>query len=378
MKNLDLQKIRNQLDVIDQEIVALFEKRMELSGEVADYKIDTGKPVYDRERERQKIDSVTQLTGNQFQKKAIQELFTQMMAISRHFQYKKMAEHGVVVENDFNPVKNIPVTDARVVYQGVEGAYSHGAALQYFGQEVDLYHVVTFEDAMKEVADGKADYAVIPIENSSAGTVSDNYDLLMKYHNTIVGETFLTVNHALLGLPDAKLEEIQTVFSHPQALMQCSQFLNANRNWKQISVENTAVAAKKLIEDGNPTQAAVSSEIAGELYGLKVLKPSISDNKENTTRFLILSKDPVYKEDAKKLSISFETPHEIGSLYNMLSNIIYNGINMVMIESRPIPGRNWEYRFFVDMEGNLGDASIQNALKGIYEEGNNFRILGNY
>lgn len=378
MKNLDLQKIRNQLDVIDQEIVALFEKRMELSGEVADYKIDTGKPVYDRERERQKIDSVTQLTGNQFQKKAIQELFTQMMAISRHFQYKKMAEHGVVVENDFNPVKNIPVTDARVVYQGVEGAYSHGAALQYFGQEVDLYHVVTFEDAMKEVADGKADYAVIPIENSSAGTVSDNYDLLMKYHNTIVGETFLTVNHALLGLPDAKLEEIQTVFSHPQALMQCSQFLNANRNWKQISVENTAVAAKKLIEDGNPTQAAVSSEIAGELYGLKVLKPSISDNKENTTRFLILSKDPVYKEDAKKLSISFETPHKIGSLYNMLSNIIYNGINMVMIESRPIPGRNWEYRFFVDMEGNLGDASIQNALKGIYEEGNNFRILGNY
>lgn len=378
MKNLDLQKIRNQLDVIDQEIVALFEKRMELSGEVAAYKIDTGKPVYDRERERQKIDSVTQLTGNQFQKKAIQELFTQMMAISRHFQYKKMAEHGVVVENDFNPVKNIPVTNARVVYQGVEGAYSHGAALQYFGQEVDLYHVVTFEDAMKEVADGKADYAVIPIENSSAGTVSDNYDLLMKYHNTIVGETFLTVNHALLGLPDAKLEEIQTVFSHPQALMQCSQFLNANRNWKQISVENTAVAAKKLIEDGNPTQAAVSSEIAGELYGLKVLKPSISDNKENTTRFLILSKDPVYKEDAKKLSISFETPHEIGSLYNMLSNIIYNGINMVMIESRPIPGRNWEYRFFVDMEGNLGDASIQNALKGIYEEGNNFRILGNY
>lgn len=378
MKNIDLQEIRNQLDVIDREIVALFEKRMKLSGEVAAYKIETGKPVYDRERECQKIDSVTQLTGGEFQKKAIQELFTQMMAISRHFQYKQMAEHGVKVENDFKPVQTIPVTDVRVVYQGVEGAYSHGAALQYFGQEADLYHVVTFEDAMKEVANGNADYAVIPIENSSAGTVSDNYDLLMKYHNTIVGETFLTVNHALLGLPDASQEEIKTVFSHPQALMQCSEFLNESPHWKQISVENTAVAAKKLIDDGDPSQVAVASEIAGEIYGLKVLKPSISNNKENTTRFIILSKYSVYREDAKKLSVSFETPHKIGSLYNMLSNIIYNGINMIMIESRPIPGRNWEYRFFVDMEGNLGNPSIQNALKGICEEGSNFRILGNY
>jgi len=231
---------------------------------------------------------------------------------------------------------------------------------------------------MKEVEAGAADYAVLPIENSSAGAVTHNYDLLIKYHNYIVAETFLSVDHALLGLSEAKEGDIQTVFSHPQALMQCSEFLNANRDWRQISVENTAVAAKKVFEDGDPSQAAVASEIAGKIYGLKVLKSSVNHNKNNTTRFIILSREPVYREDAAKISISFELPHKSGSLYNMLSNFIYNGVNMMMIESRPILGRNWEYRFFVDIEGNLSDASIQNALKGISEEGSNMRVLGNY
>lgn len=378
MKTLDLQEIRKQLDRIDREIVSLFEERMKLSGDVAEFKIGTGKPVYDREREQQKIEAVTGMVEDKFQKQAVWELFTQMMTISRHFQYKLMAEHGFTVENSFRPVKSLPVSQVRVVYQGVEGAYSHGAALQYFGTDADVYHVPAWEDAMKEVEAGKADYAVLPIENSSAGAVMDNYDLLIKYNNYIVAETFLTVNHALLGLPEAETKDIRTVFSHPQALMQCSEYLNDNRQWKQISVENTAVAAKKVIEDRDPSQAAVASEIAGKIYGLKVLKPYINHNKNNTTRFMILSKEPVYREDAGKISISFELPHKSGSLYNMLSNFIYNGVNMRMIESRPIPGKNWEYRFFVDIEGNLSDAPIQNALKGISEEGSNMRILGNY
>ena len=231
---------------------------------------------------------------------------------------------------------------------------------------------------MKAVAEGEADYGVLPIENSSAGAVIDNYDLLIKYQNYIVAETFLTVNHALLGLPGASTENIKTVFSHPQALMQCSEYLNSNRQWKQISLENTAVAAKKVVEEGDLSQAAVASEIAGRIYGLKVLKSSINHNKNNTTRFIILSRNPVYREDAQKVSISFELPHKSGTLYNMLSNFIYNGVNMRMIESRPIPGRNWEYRFFVDIEGNLSDCAVQNALKGISEEGLNMRVLGNY
>lgn len=378
MKTLDLEEIRKQLDGIDRELVALFETRMELCREVAEYKIGTGKPVYDGEREQQKIDAVTGMVEGEFLKQAVKELFTQIMTISRNYQYRQMAESGFQAEHTFRPVKSLALSGVRVAYQGVEGAYSHGAALKYFGQEASLYHVATWDDAMKEVEEGRADYAVLPIENSSAGAVTDNYDLLMKYHNYIVAETFLTVNHALLGLPDARTEDIRTVFSHPQALMQCSEFLNANRQWKQISVENTAVAAKKVLEEGDATQAAVASEIAGELYGLKVLSSSINHNKNNTTRFIILSKEAVYREEAEKISLSFELPHKSGSLYNLLSNFIYNGVNMFMIESRPIPGRNWEYRFFVDIEGNLSQAPIQNALKGISEEGRNMRILGNY
>lgn len=378
MKTLDLQEIRKQLDAVDQEIVALFEKRMELCGNVAEFKIGTGKPVYDKEREMQKLDAVAGMAEESFEKQALRELFSQMMTISRRYQYKLLAEHGLWEDNGFRAVKSLKTTGVRVVYQGVEGAYSHEAALQYFGSGGELYHVPLWEDAMKEVEEGRADYAVLPIENSSAGAVSDNYDLLMKYHNYIVAEIFLTVNHALLGLPEAREEEIRTVFSHPQALMQCSRFLNSNRQWKQISVENTATAAKKVLEEGDLSQAAVASEIAGRIYGLKVLRPSINYNKNNTTRFIILSREPIYREEARKVSVSFELPHKSGSLYNMLSNFIYNGVNMMMIESRPIVGKNWEYRFFVDIEGNLSDAPIRNALKGISEEALDMRILGNY
>ena len=166
-----------------------------------------------------------------------------------------------------------------MVYQGVEGSYGHAAALQYFGQEAKVYPVLTFENAMREVQEGWADYGVLPIENSSAGAVADNYDLLVKYHNYMVAETFLPVSHALLAGQDATLEGIRTVYSHPQALMQSSDFLNAHRDWKQVSLVNTAVAAKKVLEDNDPTQAAVASEIAGRLYGLKTLAASIQNNR---------------------------------------------------------------------------------------------------
>ncbi len=378
MSTIDLQEIREQLDKVDKKLTELFEERMRLCSDVAELKIATGKPVYDGERERQKLSAVAAMVEGDFQKQAVEELFSQIMTISRRYQYKMLAEHGLKTETGFTPVKELPVKGVRVVYQGVEGAYSHGAAIQYFGEDVDAYHVRSWEDAMKDVEEGRADYAVLPIENSSAGAVSDNYDLLIKYHNYIVAEVFLPVSHALLGLPGAELSDIRLVFSHPQALMQCSEYLNSHREWRQISVENTAVAAKKIIEEGDKSQAAVASEIAGKLYGLQILAPAINHNKNNTTRFIVISREPVYRQEAAKVSLSFELPHKSGSLYNMLSNFIYNGVNMRMIESRPIPGRNWEYRFFVDIEGNLSDAPIQNALKGIAEEASNMRILGNY
>ena len=374
---MDLLECRNKLDVIDKQIVKLFEERMDICGKVAETKIASGKAVYDAEREKQKLDAVSAMADSEFNRVAGRELFSQMMSISRKYQYSILAEHGRAMKLGFERLDKLPVEGVRVVHQGVEGAYSHAAAIQYFGKDAEIYHVARFEDAMKEVQLGNADYAVMPIENSSAGAVIDMYDLLTRYDNYIVAETFLPVNHALLGVPGAKLSDVKTVFSHPQALMQCSTFLNDN-GLKQISVENTAVAAKRVVEEGDKSQAAIASEIAGQLYGLELLKPSIQNNQGNTTRFVILANRKVYQKDAGKISICFELPHTSGSLYNMLGNFIFNHVNMMMIESRPIPGRNWEYRFFVDIEGNLQDAGVKNALRGIGAEAQNFKILGNY
>ena len=374
---MDLQEIRKELDVIDRQIVDLYEKRMKLCGDVAEYKISVGKPVYDGEREKQKLEAVRQMAGEEYRQGA-SELFTQLMTISRRLQYRLLAEHGQTFDTGFQKIDRIPVEGARVVYQGVEGAYSHEASMAYFGENADAFHVRTWEEAMRAVEDGRADYGVLPIENSSAGAVSDNYDLLIKYHNCIVAEIFLPVKHALLGVPGGSLEQIHTVFSHPQALMQCSEYLNSHGEWSQISVENTAVAAKKVLEEGDPSQAAVASEAAAKLYGLQILKSGINYNKDNVTRFIVVSRNRVYQKDAAKVSLCFELPHRSGTLYNMLSNFIYNNVNMRMIQSRPIPGRNWEYRFFVDIEGRLDEPAVANALKGVSEEAANLRILGNY
>ena len=374
---MDLLECRNKLDVIDKKIVKLFEERMDICGKVAETKIASGKAVYDAEREKQKLDAVSAMADSEFNQVAVRELFSQMMSISRKYQYSILAEHGRAMKLGFERLDQLPMEGVRVVHQGVEGAYSHAAAIQYFGEKAEIYHVARFEDAMKEVQLGNADYAVMPIENSSAGAVIDMYDLLTRYDNYIVAETFLPVNHAMLGVPGAKLSDVKTVFSHPQALMQCSAFLNDN-GLKQISVENTAVAAKRVVEEGDKSQAAIASEIAGKLYGLELLKPFIQNNQGNTTRFVILANRKVYQKDAGKISLCFELPHTSGSLYNMLGNFIFNHVNMMMIESRPIPGKNWEYRFFVDIEGNLQDAGVKNALRGIGAEAQNFKILGNY
>lgn len=375
---MDLLKIRDQLDVIDREIIRLFEERMRLVGKVAEYKIETGKPVFDKAREEAKIAAVRGMVHGDFNEQAAEELFTQLMTISRRYQYRLLEQHGRKEELGFRQVDTIPVKGARVVYQGVEGAYSHEAAMAYFGDDADAYHVKTWEDAMEAVEEGNADYAVIPIENSSAGAVTDNYDLMLRHKNVIVAEICIPVNHMLLGLPGAAVDDIEAVYSHPQAFMQCGEYLNAHTQWRQISVENTAVAAQKIIKDQDKSQAAVASRAAGRLYGLKTLAEGINHNKNNTTRFIILAREHIYCKDAGKITICFELPHKSGTLYNMLGNLIYNGVNMRMIESRPILGKNWEYRFFVDVEGNLSDPSIQNALRSVSEEAANMRILGNY
>ena len=377
-KELDLQKIREQLDQVDSQLVELFEQRMKLCGDVAEYKRKSKKPIFDPEREKQKRFAVRSLAKTPFNEIAVDEMFAQLMTISRRYQYQQLGTAKSRISEGFRLVECLPTAGVKVVYQGVEGAYSHEATRKFFGQQVNAYHVPSWEEAMEDVAAGKAAYAVLPIENSSAGAIIDNYDLLLKYDNYIVGETEVVVNHALLGLLQAKLSDIRTVYSHPQGLIQCQEFLSTHREWKQVSVENTAMAAKQVAQENDVTQASIASETAGALYGLTALERSINHNRNNTTRFIILAKEPLYRLDAKKVSVCFEAPHVSGSLYNMLGHFIYNHVNLVMIQSRPILERNWEYRFFVDIEGTLQDGKVQNALLGIEHEAVNLRILGNY
>lgn len=351
---------------------------MSLCAEVAQFKLASGKKVYDKEREQQKLETVMGMAHGEFNQKAVGELFLQMMTLSRRYQYQLMAAQSAKAEFDFQRVDELPVKGRRIVFQGLDGAYGHAAALAYFGEAAKLGHVRRFEDLMLALKDQTADYAVMPIENSCAGAVTDNYDLLLKYDHAIVGEILVPVNHALLGTENACLSDIQRVYAHPQALMQSSVYLNENRSWQQISMENNAVAAKKIADDGDKSQAAVAGEMAGTIYGLKTLAAPINNERENTTRFLILSREKIYQRDAQTVSLCFELPHSCGSLYNMLANFIFNHVNMRKIESRPIPEKNWEYRFFVDIEGNLEDPGVINALFGVREEAGYMRILGNY
>lgn len=375
---VDLGELRNEIDSIDAQIVKLYEQRMEISAKVAEYKIGTGKKVFDKEREDAKLEALTAQTHNDFNRHGIEELFQQIMSMSRKLQYQLLTKQGVVGRLPFTEVERIEKENVRVVFQGVEGAYSQAAMKQYFGEQVNSFHVEKWRDALEAIMEGMADFAVLPIENSTAGFVSEIYDLLMKYDDYIVGEQIIRIEHKLLGLPEAELSDIESVYSHEQGLMQCEEYLNTHRNWNQTAVENTAGAAKRVAEAGDKTQAAIASAFAGETFGLKVLDEHICSSDVNSTRFIIVSNQRMFRKDAQKISICFELPHRSGTLYNILSHFIYNNLSMSKIESRPLPGRNWEYRFFVDFEGNLNDSAVKNALRGIMEEATNVKILGNY
>lgn len=374
---MDLSELRVQIDAIDKDIVELYERRMDICRQVAAYKIENGKKVFDKVREEEKIARVKSLTHNAFNSVGIQELFEQIMSMSRKLQYQLLAEKGVLGKLPFIAVDKLDQEGARVVFQGAEGAYSQAAMRQYFGDKISSIHVDTFRDAMAAIEEGSADFAVLPIENSTAGIVSEIYDLLVEYENYIVGEQIIKIEHCLLGLPGTKLEEIHTVYSHPQSLMQSARFLSEH-DWKQISMQNNAFAARKVAEEQDRSQAAIASAYAGETYGLEVLKRGVNQSSSNSTRFIIVTNQKIFKKDAKKISICFEVPHESGSLYHMLSHFIYNGLNICKIESRPIEDRTWEYRFFLDFEGNLSDSAVKNALRGLRDEARNMKILGNY
>ena len=375
---MDLKECREKIDEIDARIVSLYEERMKVSEEVALYKLSNGMNVLDKSREKAKRDAVKALTHDEFNSKGIEELYNHIMSISRKKQYDIMEDKGMGSRPSFIPKDELDTDNARIVYQGTEGAYSEEAAIRYFGENSLRIHVDTFKDAMSLIDEGLADFAVLPIENSSAGIVSENYDLLTQFENYIVGTQVVEISHCLAGLPGSSLKDIRDVFSHPQALMQSREFLDCHRSMQSHPFQNTALAAKKVSEDGLIHQAAICSEHCAALYGLDVLQRDINYSSKNSTRFIIVTNQKIFLKNAKKVSICFEIPDKTGSLYHVLSLFYYNDVNMSHIESRPIPEHPGEYRFFVDFDGNLSEHSVRNALHGLREETINMKILGNY
>lgn len=374
---VDLQITREKIDKVDKQIVALFQERMRLAKDVAEYKLYAGKPVFDRERELSKLAELSSMAENEFNKRSVQELFAVIMSLSRKFQYGMLP--GTAAMERFECLDRLPIGEnTKVVYFGVPGTHTHQAMGEFFGDNVLSENALTFKEVMEMVQHGRVAYGILPIENSSTGGITDNYDLLMEYDNYIVGEHYLKINQALLGLPGARIENLSKVYSHPQGLMQCSTFFEKYPDIRQEKYDSTAAAAMKVAEDGDITHAAIAGIKAAECYGLEVLNPMLNKEVGNSTRFIVISRRPIYLEASNKVSICFEIPHESGTLADILSHFKFNGLNMTKIESRPIPGRTWEYRFVIEFEGNLKDTGVKNALNGICEEAVKVKVLGNF
>ena len=374
---VDLNESREKIDKIDKEIARLFEERMEVATDVAAYKRSTGKKVLDPAREEEKIKALRALTDNEFNKTGIEDLFRQIMSISRKYQYQVLGAENDV-EQKFRQVDSFDVDkDTRVVCFGEHGAYTEQAMEEVFGKNITAINRESFREVMEMVANGEAKYGVLPIENSSTGGITDVYDMLLDYDVTVVAEHVVKVEQALMGLKGTKLEDIRTVYSHPQGILQCSKFLEKYPQIVAKTFASTSGSARKVAEEGDKTQAAIASKRAAEIFGLDVIQESINFEKNNYTRFIVISNQKIFLSNANKISLSFEIKHEAGALYNMLSNFYYNNLNLTKIESRPIENKSWEYRFFVDIEGNINDPCVGNALASISEFANKLVGLGN-
>jgi chorismate mutase/prephenate dehydratase len=316
------------------------------------------------------------LAEDDFNKRAVADLFKQIMSMSRRLQYTLLDNLESLGLSEVDTI--ISERETKVAFFGEKGSYTEQAMLEYFKSEVEGIPMSTFGEVMQSIKEGKAEYGVLPIENSSTGTLSDIFDLLAEYNNFIIGEHLVKIEHNLWGISGAKLSGIQTVHSHRQGLLQCSEFLKQHPDIKQIEGGSTAGCARIVLENNDITLAAIASKRAGEVHGLQLIQKSIHNEENNTTRFIIISNKKIYCKGAERTSICFELPHQSGSLYHMLSHFIYNNINMTKIESRPIAGKAFAYRFFVDIEGGLDTPAVKNALHCIKEETIEMKILGCY
>ena len=378
----ELERYRQEIDRIDGELVRLFLERMAVTGKVGEFKQREGIPVLDAARERQVIAAKTALTDDPARKADVAALYEGIMAISRrqqrHLVKEGSEDPGYAAYQADLARRREPVAAPRVAYQGEPGCYSEEAAAGYFGPDVNSVGLPWFNDVFAALERGEADYAVLPVENSSTGSIRQVYDLLAQYRYYIVGEWQVPVEHCLMALPGVDLSDIRKVYSHEQGLMQSEKYLDEHRDWHRVPTLDTAGSAKQVAGSGDRTAAAICSRRAAEIYGLHILAEGVNYNAMNHTRFAVVSPAPELRPGRDKISAMFRLPHQSGSLHEILTIFAVQGFNLLKIESRPIPGRGWEYLFFLDFTGDLAAEGMDGVLHELSQLAAEFRILGNY
>ncbi|ENZ02645.1 chorismate mutase [Clostridium thermobutyricum] len=372
MNSLD--SYRKEIDSIDEKITELFEKRMDVVLKVANYKKENNLPIFHKGREELVIKKNVDRLKNKDYSKELEKFFNEMMGVSRELQGRKLNR-----KSEIDSIKERKITkESKIGFQGVRGSFTEEALLKYFSEENESIAYEEFEDVFKAIDRGEVDYGILPVENSSTGGISEVHDLLAKYGFHIAGEISIKIEQHLMGLEGATLESIDEVYSHNQGFAQCAKFLKEYDHLKLIPFHNTATSAKLVSDLKDDRKAAIGSRRAAEIYGLKILRSNINDEKDNHTRFIIVSKELLKEDGANKISVVFSLEDKPGSLSRLLKIFSENNLNMIRIESRPTKNRNWKYYLYVDFEGSLENIEVSKALKTIKDSSEYFNILGWY
>lgn len=373
---MDLLDLRNEIDKIDDELIPLLLKRMSISEQVAKYKVEHSLPVLNEKREQEILQSVGEKCGDKGE--IIKTVFSATMDASRALQHKIIGGGKKLREAINNSLTDEVLTanGESIACQGVEGAYSGVTANKIFPDSPVKFYT-HFEDVFEAVNKGEAKFGVIPVENSTAGSVHESYDLIMKYRFYVVGAYDLKIEHCLCAKADTKYEDITDIYSHPQALAQCNNFVK-NFDFTGVNYTNTAAAAKFVAESDKNNIAVICSELAAKKYGLKILKRNVQNNNNNRTRFIVISKKLIISKGADKISLIFSTADKTGSLYRVLGRFSMAGLNLTKLESRPIENENFNYHFYVDVSGSVRDESTIDLMCALSDELPEFEFLGNF
>ncbi len=380
MNTLNLDQLREKIDKINEQMVDLFCERMELTTKVAQYKIENNLPVYHPKREQEVIEKVSQKAKDEY-KTHCRMLFTTIMDMSKVAQEQTIAIAGqkqplyTMIKEATQNRKGIK-QKPQVAVCGIAGAYADQASKTMLCDAQNVY-CDSFDEVFDKVKNGDADYGVLPIENSTAGSIHEVYDLIAKHKLYIVKDYKMPITHCLLANKGVELSQITDVYSHEQAISQCSEFLKQNPQINVHRFNNTATSAKLVAEKGG-TIGAIASECCADLYGLDVVKRDIKNAQENYTRFICISKELVIQDKADKVSLVLTLPHVSGSLNRLISRFSANELNMTKIESRPIPNTDFEFRFYFDFEGSVAHERVLCLLCALQNELENFQFLGNY